>query len=70
MLKEKGPQEWVFREIQDLNKMRFDYMEKSQGMSFVSKLAKRLQNRKVEEVMAYPYFMKEWKQELIVNFLE
>lgn len=38
---------WVFEELQHINKMKFDFMEKKQGMSFVSGLAKRLHKMKV-----------------------
>lgn len=49
--------------------MKFDYLEKTQGMNFTSGLAKRLQNKKIEEVLAYPYFMKEWRPDLIKEYL-
>ena len=49
--------------------MKFDYLEKTQGMSFTSGLAKRLKNKKIEEVLAYPYFMKEWRPDLIKEYL-
>ena len=44
--------------MSDLNKMRFDYKEKRQGMQHTSGLAKKLHKRKIEEVLVYPYFMK------------
>ena len=59
----------MFSEIQAMNKMRFDFIEKSQGMSFASGLVKRLYDHSIEEVLAYPYFMKGWKPELITNYL-
>lgn len=49
--------------------MKFDYLERAQGMQFTSGLAKRLQNKKIEEVLAYPYFMKEWRPDLIKEYL-
>lgn len=59
----------MFREIQAMNKMRFDFQETRKGMSFASGLAKRLHDRSIEEVLAYPYFMKQWKPQLIREYL-
>ena len=68
MLQKSQPEEWVFREIQATNKMMFDYQEKTKGMAFASGLAKRLHDHKIEEVLAYPYFMKEWRPQLIQDY--
>ena len=65
MLKEKGPQQWVFEEIKNLNKMKFDYMEKKKGMMKTAKMAKSMQTKKASEINIYPYFMEEWKPETI-----
>lgn len=48
MLKKSEPEKWVFDELKDVYKMKFDYLEKTQGMHFTSGLAKRLQNKKLE----------------------
>jgi insulysin len=69
MLKQATPQQWVIEEIQRVNKMKFDYMTRSQGMSFCSKLAKLLHQRKMEELIIYPYLMEEFKPELINDYL-
>ena len=47
MLKEAKPQEWVINEIKRVNKMKFDYLQKSQGMSYCSRLAKNMHKRKI-----------------------
>ena len=47
MVKEKGPQKWIFEEIKNLNKMKFDYMEKKKGMMKTAKMAKYMHVRKV-----------------------
>lgn len=44
-------------------------MEKRQGMGYTSGLAKQMQNKNVEEVLVYPYYMKQWKPELIKEYL-
>jgi insulysin len=70
MLKEKEPQEWVISEIKRINKIKFDFLEKKQGMSFCSNIAKALHKRKVEETFIYPYLMEEFKPDLIKAYLE
>jgi len=37
-------------------------MDKKKGMGETSKIAKNLQERKISEVIVYPYLMEEWKQ--------
>jgi hypothetical protein len=49
--------------------MKFDFMEKRQGMSFVSNLAKRMHKRSAEEILYYPYLMEKWTPELIKSYL-
>ena len=48
MLKDSTPQEWVVKEIQRVNKMKFDFLNKSQGMNYCSGLAKNLHKRKID----------------------
>ena len=47
MLKDIGPQKWIFEELQDIQKMKFDYMEKKKGMMRTAKLAKFMHDRKI-----------------------
>jgi len=49
--------------------MKFDYLEKKQGMNYCSNLAKNLHTRKLEEVLIYPYFMEEFRPDLINAYL-
>ena len=70
MVKEKGPQKWIFEEIKNLNKMKFDYMEKKKGMMKTAKMAKSMQTKNVHEIVVYPYLMEEWKPETITEVLQ
>ena len=65
ILKKKGPQEWYFREIQKINRIKFDFMDKTHSMNFVAKLAKKMHSIPINEVMIKEYLMEEWKPELI-----
>lgn len=69
LLKETPPQEWVIDEIKRINKMKFDFLEKRQGMNFCSSTAKNMHKREVEEIMIYPYFMEEFRPDLIIAYL-
>ena len=70
MLKEKKPQQWVIEEIKRVNKMKFDYMQKTQGMNYCSRLAKFMHKRKIEELLIHPYLMEDFQPELISNYLQ
>jgi len=47
MLKESKPQKWVVDEIKRVNQIKFDYLQKSQGMNYCSRLAKLMHQRKI-----------------------
>lgn len=70
MLKEKGPQEWYFREIQTINKIKFDYMDQNHGMDFVADIASKMHSTSIGEIMVKNYLMEEWKPELITSYLK
>lgn len=70
MLKREGPQEWIVSEIQRVNKMKFDFLEKKQSMGFCSGLAKSMHTQKVEELLIYHYYMEEFKPDLIKQYLD
>jgi insulysin len=65
MLKEAGPQAWIFEELQAINKMKFEYMEKKKGMMHTARMAKYMHQRKIEELIVYPYLMEKWEPEII-----
>lgn len=46
-LKKNGIQEWVFNEIQLINKIKFDYMDKKKGLMNTARLAKVMHTRKI-----------------------
>lgn len=64
-LKKNGVEEWIFKEIQLINKLRFDFMEKKKGMMVTANIAKNMHVRKIEEINVEPYLMEEWKPEII-----
>lgn len=69
ILQESEPQEWVVEEIKRINKMKFDFLEKKQGMSYSSSLAKSLHKRSIEELFVFPYLMEEFRPQLIKDYV-
>lgn len=69
MLKEHGCPKWFFEELQTINKLKFEFMDKKKGMMESAKIAKNMHDRKIEEILIYPYLMNEWRPELINEYL-
>lgn len=57
MLKNNDCPEWFFEELKLIRRLQFEFMDKKKGMGESSKLAKNMQDRKIEEVIVYPYLM-------------
>lgn len=70
MLKTKGVQKWIFEEIKHIRDIKFKTMSMSNSMSFSSKLAKRMHNVPLQEVLIFDYLYKDWKPELIHAYLQ
>lgn len=60
----------MIEEIKRVNKMKFDFQEKKQGMNFCSGVVRNLHRRKVEEVFVYPYLMEEFRPDLIKDYIK
>jgi insulysin len=69
MLREGECPRWFFEELQLINNLKFQFMDKKKGMAEASSLAKHLQERQVEELLVYPYLMDEWRPDLIKEYL-
>ena len=69
LLREKGPQEWVFKECQDLNAMQFRFKDKERPQGYVCGLAGHMHDYPTEEVLAGGYLLTEWKPDMITNLL-
>lgn len=70
MLREEGPKEWIFEEYQQLRKIGFRFKDKENPGSYVSGIVHNLQRYPLEEVLSGPYFLEEWKPELINMVLD
>ncbi|XP_058832419.1 insulin-degrading enzyme [Topomyia yanbarensis] len=67
MLKKEGPQKWIFEEYCNLCEMQFRFKDKENPLSLVSNVVHSMQSYPLEEVLAAPYLISEWKPELIVD---
>ncbi|CAK67395.1 unnamed protein product (macronuclear) [Paramecium tetraurelia] len=65
LLKQKGPQEWIFKEISAIKKLEFDFLEKGDPFNYVCTLASRMQQYPIEDVLRQPYLMEQYQPELI-----
>ncbi|XP_050730176.1 insulin-degrading enzyme-like isoform X1 [Eriocheir sinensis] len=70
LLKEEGPQQWVFDECRDLSAMTFRFKDKEQPQSYTCGLSEQLHYYPLEEVLCGGYLLSEYKPELINMVLE
>ncbi|XP_067129485.1 insulin-degrading enzyme [Centruroides vittatus] len=70
MLKAEGPQEWVFKECQDLAAMTFRFKDKERSQMYAFSLAGMLHNYPMEEVLCGPYLLHEYRPDLITDLLD
>lgn len=59
------PQEWIHREIQDLNEIQFRFQDKQISSTYVSNLVSRMHQYPMEEVLKGPYLMPDFRPDLI-----
>lgn len=69
MLREKGPQKWIFEEYSELFNMHFRFKDKQSPRNYVSNLVVKLSDYEMEDVLAGGYKLTEWKPDLINELL-
>ncbi|XP_062256437.1 insulin-degrading enzyme isoform X2 [Platichthys flesus] len=69
-LRTEGPQEWVFDECKDLNKVAFRFKDKERPRGYTSKVAGLLHYYPLEEVLAAEYLLEEFRPDLIQMVLD
>uniref|UniRef100_A0A1I8Q5M0 Insulin-degrading enzyme n=1 Tax=Stomoxys calcitrans TaxID=35570 RepID=A0A1I8Q5M0_STOCA len=70
MLRELGPQKWIFDECVKINEMRFRFKEKEKPEKLVTNVVSCMQVYPLEQVLTAPYLNDEWKPELITKLLD
>lgn len=65
MVRNAGPQEWMFLECQQLNNIAFRFKDKERPILYVDALVKNLDRYPLEEVLEGPFIMSEFRKDLI-----
>ncbi|XP_061645273.1 insulin-degrading enzyme isoform X3 [Phyllopteryx taeniolatus] len=69
-LRTEGPQEWVFQECKDLNKVAFRFKDKERPRGYTSKVSGLLHYYPLEEVLAAEYLLEDFRPDLIEMVLD
>lgn len=69
MLREEGPKEWVFQELQDQARMAFRFKGKEPPQGYVRDLAGLLHLFPCQDVLAGPYLLDDYRPDLIEHLL-
>ncbi|XP_037127776.1 insulin-degrading enzyme isoform X1 [Syngnathus acus] len=69
-LRREGPQEWVFQECKDLNKVAFRFKDKERPRGYTSKVSGLLHYYPLEEVLAAEYLLEDFRPDLIEMVLD
>ncbi|XP_048747252.2 insulin-degrading enzyme-like [Ostrea edulis] len=70
MLRKTGPQEWVFKECQQLSDMIFKFKDKEMPINYTSFLARRMQKYPLPEILSGSYLLTEYRPDLITMVLD
>nr|CAB3255240.1 insulin-degrading enzyme [Phallusia mammillata] len=70
MLRDVGPQEWVFNETKEISAMAFRFKDKQRPTSCVMKLSESMQYFPMEDAMSADALLSEYKPELINQIME
>lgn len=65
LLRETGPQKWIFEEYQQTLKTAYRFKDKENPRSYVSRVVHNLHEYPLEEVLSGPYHLEEWRPDLI-----
>ncbi|CAN7999339.1 unnamed protein product, partial [Ixodes pacificus] len=69
MLRKEGPQEWVFKELQDQSRMAFRFKGKDTPQGYARDLSSLVHLFPMEDVLAGPYLLEDYRPDLIEDLL-
>lgn len=69
LLRESGPQKWIFDEYSKLSEMQFRFKDKENPMGLVSNVVHQMLIYPLSDVLSANYLLTEWKSELIEDVL-
>lgn len=70
MIKREGPQKWIFQEYQQIFQTAHRFKDKEIPLSYVSSIVRNMHYYPLEETLTGPYFLTEWRPELIELVLD
>ena len=70
MLREQGPQDWLYQEQSQLAELGFRFREKGAPMGYVSALATGMHYYAPEDILRGPYMMNEYDADTLVTLLD
>ncbi|GBP10041.1 Insulin-degrading enzyme [Eumeta japonica] len=70
MVKDEGPQRWIWEELRDLMAMEFRFKDTQEPLSFVAGYVHSLQEFPMEDTLSAYYLLSEWRPELVERLLE
>lgn len=65
LLRFAGPQEWIHRETEDLNEIKFRFKDKQPPQTLVTSLVSSMHRYPMEEVLKGPFLMPDFRPDLI-----
>lgn len=65
MLRNEGPQEWVYKELADIGGMKLRFLEEEDAMDYVTSVAGSLLFVRPEHVLLTDYLYEQWKPGLV-----
>jgi len=70
MLRDEGPQQWLYQEQSRLAALSFRFREQASPMGYVSALASDMQYYAPEDILRGPYMMDQYDDAVLVELLE
>jgi insulysin len=67
MLREEGPQKWIFDEYCRLNEMQFRFKDKENPLPLVSNIVHSMTVYPLKEVMSANFLLSEWRPVCIIR---
>ncbi len=69
MLREEGPQRWLFDEQAQLAALRFRFQEQAEPINYVSSVASGMHYYSPEDILQGPYMMTEYDSDMLVELM-
>ncbi|XP_060063916.1 insulin-degrading enzyme-like [Ylistrum balloti] len=70
MLKSQEPQEWIFREYQNIRAMKFRFKDKEESRNYTPSVCRSMQIYPMEDTLSGGYLMSEFRPDLITSILD